>query len=255
MFKLTNLVETRKSFLSQLPNETFKKVVIKIILLFSIGILVSSILAILGVGVVELTNLTSNFSFSLIIFLQNIGFLSVTLLLFYKGNLGETITKNKKETNKLRCYLVGGNILFILLLFSVIAILSLMFNKLDSIESYQKIVDLGEDKVTVSYIGNYLLTLLTFLFIAFSEEFVFRHTIYRFLRRYGMVLAILVSSILFYIVHEQIIHIGFIYGVILCLYYEYTNDFKGLVLTHTINNILLTFVPFYVAYIVIWLFT
>lgn len=257
MSRLTESNEARESFLFLLPNETLKKVATSTILLFLIGFIVSLVFVIIGVVIIETAKLTTKLSFPLMVFLQDTGFLVVTLLLFYRGSLVKIVPRSKevKISNKLRLYLVIADVMFVLLFTFGVSIVSFALDRSGTLSWFRMLINLGEDKVTVSYSLNYALTVVTILFIAFSEELVFRHTLFRFFRRHGLVLSIFVSSVLFHIVHGQIIHIGFIYGMILCLYYEYTNDFKGLVLTHTIHNLLLTFVPFYTAHIFVWLFT
>lgn len=255
MKQLQDLQTTRDYFIAHLPVLSLRVVAIKLIVALITGFVLSLIFVVFGALLIEQTGLSGQNSLYLMIILQDLGILIVTLLVFYRSISIGLFPKNSLRTHKLRKYLLLGNITFVVLFILVSNVVSLAQNYSETILSFQKYISMGEDRVTTNYLINYLIGLITLIFIAFVEEFIFRHTIFRFLRKHGLILSILFSSVLFHIIHGQIFHIGFFYGVILCLYYEYTNDFKGIVITHTINNFLLSFVPFYFAHMFVLLLT
>lgn len=246
---------TRDYFIAHLPVVTMRVVVFKLITTIIAGLILSIVFVTFGAFLIEQTGLSNQHSYSLMIILQDLGILIVTLVVFYRNKNINIFPTNPKRTNKLRKHLLLGNIIFVVLFTLITQTISLVHNYSDTISSLQKYINMGEDRITINYLFNYLIGFITLIFIAFTEEFIFRHTFFRFLRKHGLILSILFSSILFHIIHGQIFHIGFVYGIILCLYYEYTNDFKGIVITHTINNFLLSFVPFYAAHMFVLLLT
>lgn len=81
---------------------------------------------------------------------------------------------------------------------------------------------------------------ISLLFLsAFMEEFIFRLTIFRFLRRKGFLFAVLLSSLLFALMH---LHgtISFIsslvFGILMAIYYEYSNSLIKTTILHTLHN-------------------
>ena len=73
---------------------------------------------------------------------------------------------------------------------------------------------------------------------AFAEEFLFRGVFYSNLRPYGRTQAILVSSILFALMHENIgqLFYTFVAGIAMALMYELTGSIWCSVFYHAINN-------------------
>lgn len=77
---------------------------------------------------------------------------------------------------------------------------------------------------------------------AFMEEFIFRFTIFRFLRRKGFLFAVLLSSLLFALMHlyGTISFISsFVFGILMAVYYEYSNSLIKTIILHTLHNTLI----------------
>lgn len=96
---------------------------------------------------------------------------------------------------------------------------------------------------------NPILLLLTVgVFPAVMEELVFRGIIYRYLKRHGAVFAAFASSLLFGLIHLNILQalFAFCMGLVLCFAYEKTGKLIYSMLLHFINNslmVLLTVLP------------
>lgn len=74
---------------------------------------------------------------------------------------------------------------------------------------------------------------------AFMEEFIFRFTIFRFLRKKGFLLAVILSSFLFSLLHlysPVSFFSSFIFGALMALYYEYSNSIIKTTILHTLHN-------------------
>lgn len=81
--------------------------------------------------------------------------------------------------------------------------------------------------------------LLGGLAVPFAEELFFRGVLYNFLReRWGVWFSVLVSSLIFGVVHGHIAVAGtaFLLGIILGLVYEYSQSMWAPVIVHAINN-------------------
>ena len=83
-----------------------------------------------------------------------------------------------------------------------------------------------------------MMLLLLAVFPAVAEELIFRGVIYRFLRRYGAFPAAVTSSLLFGLMHLNVIQTVFAFGMglILCRLYEKTGRLRWCMLIHLINN-------------------
>ncbi|WDC84482.1 CPBP family intramembrane metalloprotease [Caloramator sp. mosi_1] len=76
------------------------------------------------------------------------------------------------------------------------------------------------------------------LFAPYVEEYVFRHIFYRNLsKKYGRIIGILVSSVIFMILHFNVVSsiAIFLLGVVNCVFYE-KYGYKAAVLNHFITN-------------------
>lgn len=89
---------------------------------------------------------------------------------------------------------------------------------------------------------------ISLLFLsAFMEEFIFRFTIFRFLRRKGFLFAVILSSFLFSLLHlyTPISFISsFVFGILIATYYEYSNSFIKTTIIHTLHNTLIVGLTF-----------
>lgn len=74
---------------------------------------------------------------------------------------------------------------------------------------------------------------------AFCEELLFRGVVYGNLRRFGRPMAVLVSALLFALMHENIAQIfyTFVAGILLALCYELTNSIWYGIFLHLFNNL------------------
>lgn len=86
--------------------------------------------------------------------------------------------------------------------------------------------------------GGIILYMTTALAPAFSEEFLFRGVVYGTLRPYGRTQALLISSLTFALMHENLSQLfyTFIAGILLALMYEWTGSIWCSVLFHLFNN-------------------
>jgi hypothetical protein len=96
--------------------------------------------------------------------------------------------------------------------------------------------------------GNYdnassvILYMSTAIAPAFAEEFLFRGVFYTNLRPYGRTQAVLISSLLFALMHQNIgqLFYTFVAGIAMALMYELTGSIWCSVIYHLINNELAT---------------
>ncbi len=86
--------------------------------------------------------------------------------------------------------------------------------------------------------GAIIMFMGTGLAPAFAEEFLFRGVIYGNLRRYGRTQAILLSSLAFSFMHQNLgqIFYTFVCGIVLALMYEYTGSIWCSIFFHLFNN-------------------
>lgn len=103
-----------------------------------------------------------------------------------------------------------------------------------------------------TYLLTSMLGLVTYLILAFMEELIFRFTIFRYLRKRGLVVALLASSLLFAVVHMNVgIPFALVAGIIFALHYEYSNSIIATTVVHAIHN----YATFYYSSYLIYLLT
>lgn len=95
--------------------------------------------------------------------------------------------------------------------------------------------------------------LLMVVFPALIEEFAFRKVIYGLMRQHGVFVATAFSSLMFGVMHQNIIQIIFAIGlgVMCCLVYEKTGQLRWAVLIHFLNNfmsVVCSYISFYQNY-------
>lgn len=80
--------------------------------------------------------------------------------------------------------------------------------------------------------------LMIAVFPAIVEEIIFRFIVFRYLRRHGIVFAAVASSILFGMMHLNILQMVFaaLMGLITCYVYEKTGKLRYPILLHLLNN-------------------
>ena len=86
--------------------------------------------------------------------------------------------------------------------------------------------------------GMAIYIITTSLFPAFTEEFIFRGAIYGSLKKFGKVTAVVVSSLLFSLIHGNLVQIpfAFIVGLILGFVTAESDSIWPAVIIHFINN-------------------
>ena len=242
----------REQFLSNLPDEPLKKTIGKIIVLFLFGFILSLILLFISFFVFKI-NLFSgeNKSFLILLILQDLPFIILAILLFYrkislKNIFSQLLINTSNKSIKML-------LIFLLLDFLVAFILNFVTfgintspEKLKWLETY---INSSPNTINLSYLILLLTSFLSFTVIAFCEEFIFRFTIYRYLRKHGFILAIISTSILFGILHGNTGFVStFVFGIIVAIYYEYSNNFFGSVLLHILSNQFIVFYSYFLVY-------
>lgn len=93
-------------------------------------------------------------------------------------------------------------------------------------------------------INPLVLFLTVGVFPAIMEEILFRGILYRYLRNYDSVFASVASSLIFGLIHQNVLQFlfGFVLGMVLCHVYERTGKLYHAMLLHFLNNSLVVLV-------------
>lgn len=105
----------------------------------------------------------------------------------------------------------------------------------NTMENYMKMTEL----VSGAKCNSILLVLAVILIGPFVEEYVFRRTLYRTLRKaWGVPFSAVISATLFGIYHLDVIQIIYctLVGIVMCLIYEKTQSFIATAFTHAVFN-------------------
>lgn len=245
--------KVHQDFLSNLPDLPLKKVIIYILILLIIGFCLSLISITIALILTKVSLLKgSNFDFSIGILAQDLPIAILAFILFYKLNIKKvSLQLNPKRVSR-SPLLFFGAIFFIFIIGLIMNLATFATNKdPNSWKFLLNYVNKGVDKITPSYIYLYLTSFIAMLILGIFEEFIFRFTIYRFLRKHGIFLALILSSILFSLIHGNVNISIIIFSIIISLYYEYSNNFLGVVLIHVINNQLMVFYVNYLTYLIL----
>jgi|688.fasta_scaffold00913_7 membrane protease YdiL (CAAX protease family) len=246
------LLSPHAAFLEALPKIGLKSILKRLLVVFIIGIFLSLIsVIIITVGFKIEEPKQSNLEYLLLFSAQHIPLFLTTLFLFYKGIPKKNVLSQlrSKITNK-SVWLIGLALLINLILGILLILYSFTYGVRTDIASYQwltQYINAGESKITLEYLMKISTSLFIFISIAFIEEFIFRFTLYRFFRSKGLLLALLISSGVFAFFHGNAFLDAFIFGVVIALYYEYTNNFFGAVIIHTLTNQFIVFYSYYLA--------
>lgn len=238
----------RRAFLKYLPDQPLKSVSVKVILSLVVGFILS-IVSVMGT-LVLLSNWvgTGNQPFIVTKISQDLPLLLIVLIFFYRGRLKESFLEIVPKTANKSLLLIAGS----LVTFLAFGVLSTVINYrfIYPPEAWvwlENYIQANPDHISLGYATELSISLVFFIVVAFSEEFVFRFTIYRFLRRHGFLLALVVSSLLFSLLHASTGFVGVLFfAIFITIYYEYTNHFLGAVVIHTFYNLL---IPYYVNYL------
>jgi membrane protease YdiL (CAAX protease family) len=86
-----------------------------------------------------------------------------------------------------------------------------------------------------------LMVLLGGLFVPFAEELLFRGVLYGWLRRWGVVLATVVSAVVFGLFHiaPVLIIAAVVIGILNAILYERSGSLWPAVVAHAVNNVLI----------------
>jgi len=149
----------------------------------------------------------------------------------------------KEEKN---CYLkIENKISFKKRIFYILTSLGVSFSVSIGLSKLFEVLKISQNTSAVSInidsssFIKIILSIVIFAFIpAILEEILFRKMIYGMLKKNGKIFAIILSSLIFGLIHMYLIQsiFAFIFGVVLCLIYEKTKNIKLCILIHTLNN-------------------
>lgn len=253
MVSSKELWKSHEDFLNNIPQITIKNLFTKITLLFIFGLLLSIVSVIATLVISQSNPQGSNLERLVLILSQNLPFFIITIIIFYRKDL-------KNMWASLTPIISVKSYKLILVVLAVFLISGLLVNYVqfgilftdDKFEFLKNFVSQGEHKITLPYLITLSQSIVLFLSVAFFEEFIFRFTIFRYLRKKGILIALVLSSLLFTFAHG--LHAGlstFIFGVLIALYYEYTNYFWGAVLIHLIYNQIIFYYSYYLIYLIL----
>lgn len=223
--------EAHKKFLNNLPNLSLGKTFFKIILTGILSFVLIIPLAVISESLELKGNVIENFIFYLIPVIS-------CYFIFYRGDLRKTLADLLPKT-------INRSVKFFLLILTIDFLIVLVFGMIDINNTSQELInDVAKQIASESGKEPFLRGLLSSFFIIFigaaAEEFLFRFTIFRVLRKFGFFFAAITSSFLFVLIHQlsisSIISV-LLFGLLMCFYYEYSNSFLRIAMIHTIHNL------------------
>lgn len=234
-------------FLNSLPDETRRKSLLKILFVGLSGFPLLLIPAVFIIISTKYKFINSNdWIFFLLITAQDMPVFILTLLVFYRKKMIISLKQILQAVSNRSAFLICGVLLVNLIIGTIFSLFR--FN-LTEIKHYINSVN---DEITINYFYQLFRSFCFYAIIAFFEEFIFRFTIFRYLRKHGLILALILSSLLFGIVHgSDRLLLSFLFGVVIALYYEYTNYFIGTVIIHALYNLLIGYYSYYLAYLIL----
>lgn len=253
MINSKGLLKSHKDFLNNIPQITIKSLFTKITLLLIFGLLLSIVSVIATLVISQSNPQGSNLERLVLILSQNLPFFIITIIIFYRKDL-KNMWASLTPAVSLKSFKL---ILIVLTIFLIEGLIvnyiqfGILFTD-DKFEFLKNYVSQGEDKITLPYLITLSQSIVLFLAVAFFEEFIFRFTIFRYLRGKGILTALIISSVLFSLAHGSYSALSiFIFGIIISLYYEYTNYFWGTVLIHLIYNQFILYYTYYLVYLIL----
>lgn len=253
MFNSKYLLKSHKDFLDNIPNISTKSLFAKIVSLSFFGFLFSVVSVIATLVISQSSPQGSNLERLGLIMSQNLPFFIITVMIFYSKDSKKLWSNLSSDVAVKSPKLILAVLAFFLIegLITNYVQFGILFTS-DKFEFLKSIVSQGEDKITMSYLVILFQSIMLFLVVAFFEEFIFRFTIFRHLRRKGILVALIVSSILFTFAHGSYSALSiFIFGIVISLYYEYTNYFWGTVFIHLIYNQFILYYSYYLVYLML----
>lgn len=225
---------SKAAFFDSLPSQPIKKVLIKLLLLLTTGFSIGIVLVGLFGSLINKIR-PSELKMPVVLFLQNSPLL-ILLLFFFYGKSSKNLLKQLFPKTANRSILLTLLFYFVLLILMVLIFYIAALK--DGFNSYLNATsEIFNQKTTFTYIIKSLLGFLIYLLLAAFEEFVFRFTFFRYIRKKGLMFALIISSIIFSFSHMNIgIPFSFLVGILLALHYEYTNSFAKTVFLHAFHN-------------------
>lgn len=221
------------------------RVVAKSLIGLSLGIVLSTVVLI----TLNLDIMDKSTSFVVSKLVQDVAIFGSLLVLFYRRSFKKILTQ-LLHANSNKSYIPSVITLLILLAITttVFIFLYLWFGYDDT--QSKVLQEYYNQDITIEYLKGSFFVFLFYLVGAFFEEFIFRFIMFRHLRRHGLLLALLISSVLFSLMHGNIgIPFSFVFGVAIALHYEITNNFFRSVAIHALHNYLSVYYASYIAYL------
>ena len=241
----------RQEFISSLPSASFKASLLKSIVVLVIGTVLSIVLSVLLFSLDALKDLMSEFAISKLV--QDLVISALIIIVFFRSTMPKTKGLLLPKV-RYKSYAASLFTLFTLFLIVSVAFISLAISSQTNLSETQleEIKNFYSQKMDFNYLIKSAQGLLFLLIGAFFEEFVFRFTIFRYLRRRGFLLSLVASSLLFSLVHTTTgIPFAFIAGLIFAIHYEYTNNLVTTSIVHAFHNYFNVYYASYVAYLFI----
>lgn len=195
---------------------------------------------------------TKNFKYILLLILSFFGcFMSFVLSYFFKldavtstiifdisiGIFCYFVYKEQFKDNKIKTkinFLYLG--LFVFLVWFSTQIAAVWF--------YSTFGDSSFDAYSNELNGNYAVYLLLSLFVApIIEELLMRGIVFNIIKKHSLILAYIISSLVFAVMHGTLIHlyVGFIVGLFFAIVYQTTGKLKYNIICHILYNFLSIF--------------
>jgi membrane protease YdiL (CAAX protease family) len=255
---MVKITSSHKVFLKQLPSgDSRKKVLLKVLIVGLVGFFLSFVFTIFTFLALKPDLSSLNYwRFLLAIITQDLPIMLLTIVLFYRSEI-KNICKQifPKVANKSALIIFGVMLLDLISIIFINLISYISNGSSEKFKLLEKYINSGSNSISFEYLIGLSQSLLLFLFIAFAEEFVFRFTIFRHLRQKGLLFALLISSILFALPHGFNGIIGaLVFGIIIAIYYEYTNYFFGTVIIHALRNLIILYYSYYFTYRIVQLY-
>lgn len=248
--------EAHLAFLASLPDEPWKKVLLKVALIGIFGFLLSLISVVAALATIKYDPKASgNWKFLMMIVAQDFPVFILTLFLFYRGRFKVIYPELWPRISNKSLLLVIGLLLLNLILGTGFNLITFIFSgSPEAVGWLENYINSGQERITPAYLYLLFQSLTVFVFISFFEEFVFRFTVFRFLRKGGLFVALMVSSILFGFIHGSNGTLGAIlFGVLMALYYEYTNNLLLIIVIHAFHNLLIVYYSYFLTYYILQL--
>lgn len=244
-------IKYRQDFINNLPAAPFKKTLLKSIFVLVVGIILSFILTIALLSFDFIKNFVPEHVTGK--FVQDFSIAALVLVFFFRSSISKLKGKLFPKATYKSYLATLFTLLFLFLITLAIFISLTIISQANRSEAQLKEIEsFYSQKMDFGYLLQSFSGLLFLLIGAFFEEFIFRFTIFRFLRKKGLVMSLVISSLLFSLVHGNMaIPFSFLAGLIFALHYEYTNNFTRTFIIHALHNYFNVYYASYVTYLFI----